>query len=227
MSLNANTAAGGGTKFDQMEAGTYPTRLVAIVDLGVQTQRPFGDQVKDPVQEIALTYEFVDEFMKDEDGQDQTDKPRWLTETMPFYNLTADRAKSTARYNALDPTGAVDGDWLKLLGAPCMVTVVLNPNKKSPGSFWENIAAVMSMREKDAKNCAPLVNAARYFDFDAPDLEMFLALPKFLQKKIKEGLTYEGSTLAKLLDEGTGPAKTEADDMGCNTAPSNEDGNPY
>ena len=70
-----------------MEPGTYGARLVQILILGVQPQREFKGEAKPPKLEIMLTYEFNDEFMKDEDGEDILDKPRWLSETMPFNNL--------------------------------------------------------------------------------------------------------------------------------------------
>ena len=107
MALNAKTASsGGGMNIEPLEPGTYPARLVQVVDLGVQAQRPYQGKEKDPVQEILLTYEFVDEFLKDEDGNEETDKPRWLSESMPLFNLSSERAKSTLRYNALDPCGS-------------------------------------------------------------------------------------------------------------------------
>lgn len=209
MGLNANTAAGGGTKFALMEAGTYPARLAVIADLGLQTQRPFQGAEKAPAQEISLTYEFVDEFLKDEDGQDMKDKPRWLTETMAFFNIGAEKAKSTARYKAADPSGVAEGDWTRLLGAPVMVTIVLNPNKKQKGAFWENIAEVTAMRAKDAARVPALVNPPKFFNFDEPDLEVFLSLPKFIQKKIKESLVYPSSQLEDML-KGSSPDKAPA-----------------
>src|SRR5690554_5331156 len=130
MALNAkNIPGGGGGNYEPMEPGTYPARVVQIIDLGLQNQRPFQGQEKPPAREIAITYEFVDEFMKDENGEDQEDKPRWLTEIMPLHNLSSERAKSTQRYNALDPNMVYDGDFSQLVDTPCNVTVVQNPGK--------------------------------------------------------------------------------------------------
>ena len=96
--LNAKRAGGGSNKDfveqELLEPGTYPVRVVQIIDLGVQPQRPFKGEQKPPVHQIQLTYEFVDEFLKDEDGNELEDKPRWLSESFPLYNLSSDRAKS-------------------------------------------------------------------------------------------------------------------------------------
>lgn len=202
MSLNAKTAAGGAKgKRTPLEAGTYPARLVQVIDLGLQAQRPYQGQDKPPANMILLTYEFVDEFMKDEEGKDLTDKPRWISESFVLHNLAAEKATSTARYKALDPTLVHEGDFGALLDTPCMVTIVLNPNKKDPSSPWENIKAVAVMRDKDARKCPPLVNEPKLFNLDSPSLETFQSLAPWVQDRIKENLEFKGSKLATLLGD--------------------------
>lgn len=178
-----------------LEPGNYPARVVQIIDFGLQAQRPFQGKDKPPVQEIGLTYELVDEFMKDEDGEDILDKPRWISEQIPLHNLKADRAKSTLRYNALDPQGAHDGDFSQLLDVPCMVTVV---NNVSGDKVYDNVGAIGPMRARDAANLPELKNAAKFFDLDAPDMEIFNSFPQWIQEKIKANLNYKGSPLEKL-----------------------------
>lgn len=199
MGLNIkNTGNGGKNRVDQknIEPGTYPARLVQIIDMGLQAQRAFQGQDKPPAQEIQLTYELVDEFMKDEEGNDVKDKPRWISETLPFYGLHADKAKSTQRYNALDPNGDLNGDFAAAIGFPINVTVV---NNAKGDKVYDNIATISPMRPKDAANCPPLVNPPKVFDLDKPDLEVFTKLPKWIQDGIKENLNYAGSVLQKLL----------------------------
>ncbi len=67
MALNANTQQGGGADFKRLEPGPYDARLVQVVDLGRQEQRPYKGQPKDPAYELALTYELLDAFMEDPD----------------------------------------------------------------------------------------------------------------------------------------------------------------
>jgi hypothetical protein len=202
-----------------MDPATYPARLCQLIDLGLQP-RSYKGEKKDPAREIMLTYEFVDEFLKDEDGNDDPDKPRWLSESMPLFNLEADRAKSTARYLALDPTQEHEGDFVKLLGVPCLVTIVHNKGKGD--RVFENIAGVAPMREKDAKKCPELVNEPRVFDLEEPDMEVFLGLPKWVRDKIVSNLEFEGSELSKLLKDGDeGPGKEKAEKA------KGEDENPY
>lgn len=187
---------------DPLEVGTYPARVVQIIDLGLQKQDPYKGEEKEPKVEICVTYEFLDEFLKDEDGNDLEDKPRWLSEKFTMNHLDSDLAKSTKRYMALDPELEHDGDWSKLLGAPCMVTIVNNEGKgKHSGKVFNNITSVQSMRAKEQSKAPPLVNEPKMFDVDEPDIEVFLSLPEFRQDQIKSNLNYEGSVLEIALEE--------------------------
>ena len=202
MSLNAKKVGGGNKNFiaqANIEAGNYPARLVQLIDLGLQAQKPFKGKDKAPAQEILLTYELVDEFMKDEAGNDIADKPRWISETLPFYGLFADKAKSTQRYNAFDPKDEFDGDFAKAVGMAINIAVV---NNAVGDKVYDNVGNISTMRPRDAQACPELVNPAKTFDLDAPDMAVFTALPPWIQEKIKGNLNYENSPLQKLLEVG-------------------------
>lgn len=204
MALNArNVPKAGGNKGPQqepLEPGSYPARVVQIIDLGIQPQPDYQGEPKPPAHEIMVTYEFLDEFCVDEDGNEQEDKPRWLSETFPLRNLDSDLAKSTKRYHALDPEEVHGGDFTALVGTPCTVTVVNKMGKgKNAGKVFNNIGAVSSMRPKDAKNAADLVNEPKVFVLDEPNVTIFKSLPQWLQDKIKGNLEFDGSALQEAL----------------------------
>jgi hypothetical protein len=181
---------------EPLDAGSYPARVVQVLDLGVQPQRPYKGNPKPPCQEVMVTYEFLDEFIKDEDGEDVEDKPRWLSETFPLKGLDVDLATSTKRYNVLDPEEVHEGDFTALIDIACTVNVVNNPGKgENAGKVYNNIAGIAAMRPKDARNAAALVNPPKVLVLDEPDMEVFLSLPDWLQEKIKANLEYVGSAL--------------------------------
>lgn len=203
MSFNAKTlpaAPSNKSPIAPLDAGSYPARLVQIVGLGIQPSRPYKGEEKPPRLTIRLTYEFLDEFMKDEEGDDVEDKPRWLSEELPFMSLKQDLAKSTKRYFALDPDDTSDGDWTKLIGAPCVVTIVQEVDKR-PGvdKTYNKIANVSSMRPKEAAKAPDLKNPPLIWDFYSPDIEVFNNFPEWIQEKIKGAVDYEGSELEKLI----------------------------
>lgn len=186
---------------DPLEVGTYPARVVQVISLGMQKQQPYQGQEKDPKDELYVTYELLDEFLVDEEGNELTDKPRWLSETFTMNSLDSDLAKSTKRYMALDPSLTHDGDWAQLIGAACMVTLTQNEGKgKNAGKTFNNISSVQTMRTKEALKAPSLVNEGKVFDIDEPDMETFLALPTFLQDKMKSNLNYGGSALEKAVE---------------------------
>lgn len=207
-----------------IEPDVYPGRVAQIIDLGLQAQKPYQGQEKKPVNELMVTYELVTEFMKDEEGNDLEDKPRWISETFPFYGLFADKAKSTKRYLALDPEQVHEGDWAKLLEAPCNVTIV---NNKVGDKVYDNVANIAAMSAKKALACPELKNPAKMFDLDAPDMEVFNKLPKWLQDKIKGNLNFNGSPLQKLLGGAPAPEKKKEEKPKKVEADEDGDNNPY
>jgi hypothetical protein len=218
MSLNAKKVAHSGGKKgpaqEAIDAGTYPIRLAQVIDLGLQPQRPWQGEEKPPAHEMMLTYELLDEFCVDEDGNEDTDKPRWLSETLSLRSLMAEKAKSTQRYYALDPNEDCEGDFTALAGVAANAAIVQNPGKgKNAGKIYNNIQALSSMRPKDAAKAEPLKRDAKVFVLDEPDLEVFNSLPDWLQGKIKDNLEYQGSKLQALLSGDTAePVPDAADD---------------
>lgn len=183
---------------EPLEPGTYSARVVQIIDMGLQPQREWMGKAKPPAQVINITYELSDEFMKDEDGNDIEDKPRWISEMIPLRSLSSDKATSTIRYRVFDPDNVFDGDFSQCIEVPVMVTIA---NNQKDGRIYNNIAAVGQMRERDAKRCPPLVNKGGCFILDKPNLEMFNSFPKFIKEKITKNLNYNGSVLQKMLSE--------------------------
>lgn len=210
MSLNAKKIPGGGgaKRFRQppLDAGTYPARLVQVLGLGTQKQRAWEGQEKDPKFEIYTTYELLDEFVVNEEGEEDESKPRWMSERLPLHSLDSDLAKSTKRYYSLDPTEKKGGDWSELVGTACMLTITKSKDKKGKTDdngepiYYNNIGAVQPMRDKDAKKAEGLKNDPKVFDPSDPDMEVYFSLPDWIRDIMKEALDFEGSALDKALE---------------------------
>ena len=212
MALKPRKQENTGTTQPIIAAGSYPVRVAQIIDLGVQTQRPYQGKEKPPVQEIMLTYEFLDEFCLDEDGNEDESKPRWLSETMPLYSLKADKAKSTNRYLAIDPDLSFDEDFTLLAGGAANATIVHNAGKgQNVGKTYMNVQSLSAMRPKDVANAPDLKNPTKVFVLDEPDLEIFNSLPEWIQDKIKGNLEYNGSALQKALGGKVEPQTADND----------------
>jgi hypothetical protein len=215
MSLIANDTPKTGSKYPTMEAlepGSYPVRLVQVIDLGVQAQRPYQGKTKPDTREIHTTYEILDEYMNDEHGAIDYTKPRWIGEKFGFFPLRVELSKGTKRYLTIDPKAAHKGDWSKLLGKPCMVTVAQNEGKgRHLGRTFNNIAGTSAMRPSEVEAAREAVSSLLYFNTEHPDMTVWESLPNWLQEKIKEGVNFNGSILHGMLG-GAVVAATDDDD---------------
>ncbi len=199
MGLNATKQAmpeQKGIKQDQLEAGNYAGRLVQIVDLGLQPGHKFKGVQQPPAHCVMFGYELGTEFMKDEDGKDMEDQPRWISEDFPFHNLEIDLAKSTKRIKALDPKLEKEGRLGDMLGLPCTITVVIDVNKNTKKEYV-NVGNVTPPMK--GMVTPELKNDPRLFELDEHDMEIWELLPNWIQKKVMGNLEFNGSALQKAL----------------------------
>lgn len=228
MSLNLKMAprTGGGDRVAQpiLEVGTYPARLVRIIDLGIQPQKAFKGEPKPPAHQVDWTYELLDVYMLDKEGNELEDKPRWVRERFNVNRPEADLAKSTKRYKALDPEELFDWDMTKLIGMPCMITITHGDNKKDPTRPYENVGNVTAMRAKDAAKAPELQNPSVVFTLDEPNMEVFHKFPQWLQDLIKGNLEFKGSLLERSLGGGKGSAKGKQQDEPVDAPDEDEEG---
>lgn len=209
MAIRAKKSEGSGTVAPALEPGTYPARLVQIIVLGTQPQRPYQGQPRDPAEDIMLTYELADEFLQDEDGNDIEDKPRWVSETIRFSD--SDKAHCAKRYKAFDPNKEDDGDWELQIGKPCMVTLNQYQSGKPGEKVTRNgVVSAVAMRKKDADKAPPLVNDPKVFNIYEPDEEILKSLPQWLQDKIRLAPEFSGEKNSEVSgDEENGNASDD------------------
>ena len=211
MALNSNKAPSSNNnrpKTPDLEAGNYMARVVQVLDLGLQPQRPYQGEEKPPAQEIMVTYELGTEFLVDADGNDQVDKPRWLSETFPLRHAKSELAKSTKRMKSFDPNNNLQGDFSRLPSMTCTVTVgqwVSKQDSTKTGNSVLNITPAMK-----GFPVPELVNPPKIFDLDEPNMETFGSLPDWLQDKIKSNLNFAGSALDKAMNGSSAPKPVAA-----------------
>lgn len=183
MALIAKEKSGGGS-FTPVEAGTYPARCCAVIDLGLQHIEWQG-QKKDQ-EKVLLMFELPTERIT-VDGED---KPRWLS-----VRYTVSLSEKAGLRKALDAWRGkpMTPEELKgfnigcLLNAPCMLTVI---NKESNGNVYANIGSI----GKPMKGIPipELESEPILFDMEADDAEeVFQKLPEWVQKIVEESVTWK------------------------------------
>lgn len=177
----------GSGKNGRVEDGTFPVRVVQVVDLGIQKGEFKGEEYIRP--EVMITFEFPTETITI-DGEE---KPRWLSKQ--FTVSMHEKSALYALVNAFDPDGKATrkGSNPKgLLGLPGMVTV------GSTASGNAKVAGVSRLMKGLA--VAELQNGPVYFELDSASSEnnqAFEALPSWLQDKIKSAMNFDTSKFAK------------------------------
>lgn len=204
---------GGGVKMTSpiLSPGSYPARLVQIVDLGMQ---PGTSMYPEPKLKMEMRFELLDEFMADEDGKELENKPRWFSYELT-YNADGYMGDRSNIYKVFDALGGFDKPLPDLLGTPCNVAIA--KGLKQDGKTEKNkITGVSAMREKDAEKASPLQNETTYFSLMEPDMEVWKTLSSkgqySQQSKIKASLELHLTPLHALLGAEAPESKKEEDD---------------
>lgn len=192
------------------EEGMQLGVIIQIIDLGVQKQRPYQGQVKDPARMVRVTYELVND-LRDFDGEE---KPLIVSEEFKFSG--DDRSTCYKRLNSMDPGFKKSGgDWTKMVGHPVQIQIVHNQGKgDNAGRTFANIASVSPLM-KGMPAPESTFNELLVFNTDSPSKEVFDKLPPFMQDKIMGG--EQPPTM-----DGTAQKET-SDDFSSNTAPEPEE----
>jgi hypothetical protein len=208
-----------------LDAGSYHSRLVHIIDLGLQ---PGSPQYPDPKTKLKFTFELMDEFCYEKAEDDSynedapmLDKPRFFHYECT-YNADGYMGENSNIYplmQVLSPSflksGNMEEELGDLLGRP--VNVVLSKyvkvSGKRKGQEDNKVTGITSMKKKEfltlkvmkengAAANLELVNESYFFDLDEPTLETFNKLNKGNiycdQDKILSSPAYAGSKLALL-----------------------------
>lgn len=193
LNMNAVKSAKPSVERKLLEAGPLPCRLVQVIDLGLQAQKPYQGQEKHPAYELYLTFEFPTETIEI-DGEH---RPMWKSTRIKL--SSHEKSKCKKWYDKLDPSNQYGGDWSALLGTPLMCLIVHEAGKgNNAGRTFDKIADVMPLMK--GLEVADLDNPTVVFNTDSPDMEIFNKFPEWIQNIIKENLEYDGSRLQASLE---------------------------
>lgn len=175
MTMGAMTfSAGGGGDFKRLEPGTHPAVCDMVVLMGYQ---PGSAQYPKPKLKVYIRWQVPGERTDD-------DRPMVVGAT-----LTASMNEKAQlrvllegwRGKKFSDEEAEAFDVAKLIGQPCMVSVV---EKESGGKTYSNVASVSKL-PKGLPAPALEGDALVYWNRnDAADQQVFRKLPEWLQKKI-------------------------------------------
>lgn len=177
------------------EPGAYPARCYQIVDLGTQESGKY-----EPQRKVLISFELVGTEVPGRDDH----IPFTISTTLgvSFGKKAALRAfLKMWRGRDLSPEElSAEGqgvDFLKLLGAPIMLSVVHNQPEGSE-RIYANIGALMPVAPKTVT--APGTLHPVIFALNMPDWGVFEKLPPWLQEKIAKSPEYVAARGGKSKD---------------------------
>lgn len=194
MALNFSETKKAKTTYPRIGEGTYPARIVRILDFGMQFATDFKtgevkkyDDGNDVVQhKVWIDFELPTETIEIEGVA----RPRWIGKE---YTVSAhEKAAIQGLLKAADPGGKATmkgRNVAGLLGLPLMITI------GSTSTGKDKITATTSLIK--GMNVDPLANPTLFFDLDEATYKDFELLPKWMQKRIKDGVDFESTGLYK------------------------------
>lgn len=156
-------------------AGTHAARCIQVIDLGVQAT-PFGD-----VPKLRITWELPDEkavFDEKKGEQPFVVSKEYTRSLYEKSNLYKDLVSWRGKEFTEDELRGFDVD--KLLGAPCLLSVVHKTTEKN--KTFANVSSISKLPKGMA--CAPQINESVKYQVEDGRNDVFKSLPTWLQEKI-------------------------------------------
>ena len=173
--------------FIQVEPGTYVARCYSMIEIGTVETEFNGEKKKS--RQVNITWELPTEtaVFKEENGPE----PFVVSKT---YNLSM-HEKSTLRKDLESWRGqgfteaeAKHFDTTKLLGKPCILSIIHEFGKTDPAKKYVRISSISKLMK--GQECPPQINQTRLLSFEDWDENLFKALPDWLRDKIKSSEEY-------------------------------------
>ena len=194
MSLVVNSK-GEGSKFPPISEGSQRAVCYAVVDIG--EQKVVFEKNERSVDQVVIIWELPDEVVETDDGPIVRTISKTYTKSLHeksalYKDLRSWRGKEFTQ-EELDAF-----NLKKIIGAPCLLNIV---HKKKGDNVYANITSIMTLpkgMERPTLTREPLI-----FDMDEAADEDVSKLPEWLQRKVKDSLTWKLRMYER--DAGGGP----------------------
>jgi len=185
MPIYATKTAG---EFKRVNPGTYAARCYSMIEIGTIETEYLGEKKKR--HEVMLTWELPteQEVFHEEKGEE----PFVVSKT---YGLSM-HEKSNLRRDLESWRGlgfteqeATKFDVTKLLGVPCMISIIHKPGRVDPSKTYVEITSISRMPK--GLECPAQINPTRMLSFENWNQELYESLSDFLKEKIASSDEYK------------------------------------
>lgn len=180
MAIYATKPEGG--DFVRVEPGTYVARCYSMIHIGHVETEYNGE--KKVVNQVNLTWELPDELavFNEEKGPEPYVVSKTYTLSMhEKSNLRKDL--ESWRGKGFTEAEAAKFDITKLLGVPCILSIVHKPGVKDPTKTYTVVSSISRLMR--GQECPPPYNKSRVLSYDDFDWDIFNSLSDFMKEKIQ------------------------------------------
>ena len=208
MGIYAEKKPGG--DFQQVEPGTYVARCYSMIEIGTVETEFNGEKKK--AHKVNITWELPTETAIFHD--DRGPEPFVVSKT---YTLSM-HEKSTLRKDLESWMGkgytdeeAKRFDITKLLGQPCILSVIHQPGKTDPTRNYVVISSISKMMK--GQQCPDQFNPTRVLSFDDFNWEVFESLSDYMKDKIKSSEEFQKLQEPAVVRDTTDNSSVNEDDF--------------
>ena len=199
-------ASSSGKTFDPVPAGTYVARCYSMIHIGTIEEEYKGE--KKETNKIRISWELPTEtkvFNEEKGEQPYTVSKEFTLSLHEKANLR--KFLESWRGKGFNEEEAKMFDVTKLLGVPCMLSVIHKTSKQ--GRVYADISSASTLPK--GLTCPKIVNEIFEFSFDPFDRDKFESLPDWLKDKIKTSKEYK--ELINPQDKEAAPDEDEETDL--------------
>jgi hypothetical protein len=180
MSIIAEKPAG--NDFIQVEPGTYVARCYSMIEIGTVKSEYLG---KEKIQKkVNITWELPTETAIFHEGKGPEPFVVSKTYTLSMFdkaNLRKDLESWRGKKYEDDEAEKVD--ITKLLGQPCLLSVIHQAGKKDPSKNYVFVSGISKLMK--GQECPPQINPMRVLSYDNFNMEVFDSLSDYMKDQIR------------------------------------------
>ncbi len=198
------------TEFAKVEPGTYMARCYSMIEIG-HVEEEYKGQMKN-VHKVVLSWELPDElavFKEDRGPEPYVVSKKYTLSMSEKANLRKDL--EGWRGMAFTELEAARFDITKLLGVPCILSIIHEVSKTDPNKTYVKVQSISKLMKN--QECTPQVNPTRVLSYDNWSWDVFNSLSEYTKEQIKKSDEFKALQEPATVHAQEGENNGAADDL--------------
>lgn len=168
--------------FKIVEAGTYAARCYSMIEIGTVETEFNGEKKK--LRRVSITWELPTEkaVFHSEKGEEPFVISKMYTLSM-HEKASLRKDLESWRGKGFTEEEAKRFDITKLLGVPCMLSVIHKPGKNDPTKTYATVSSLSRLPK--GMECPEQINKSRILSYESFDWDVFDSLSDYMKDQIK------------------------------------------